>query len=314
MEVHQPLVSICIPTYNSASYLRETLDSLLEQTYAHREIVVSDNASTDGTHVILREYEEQYGIRVLYNGENCGAGENFNRLVAAARGEYIAIYHADDLYQPTIVEESVAALRADPALGLVGTMARAINSDGAELFRYHPCTGSGGTYLFNGAMLAMLRTAGSSIFFITPSIMVRSTVYRAVGTFDQERFKSSVDYEMWLRIARRYPVAIIDRPLMSYRIHQDQGSEQEVRKNLELPDLYQVVLEYRQYLQGKDENRICDDTLDRIVLKTALKQNYLRRFTQSSDTIRLLRMLRYRVIGCVLSAANRCHIKCHLRP
>jgi glycosyltransferase involved in cell wall biosynthesis len=315
MKVEQmPLVSICVPTFNSARFLRETLDTLLLQSYTNREIIVSDNASTDETCEILREFEEMHGIRVLYNLENRGAGENFNRLIAAANGEYIGIYHADDLYHSTIVEESVKVLSRDTDLGLVGTMAKAIDVNGAELFDYHLSVSGHGKYLFNEAMLAMLRTAGSAIFFITPSIMVRTGVFSEVGFFDQERFKSSVDYEMWLRIARRYPVAVIDSKLMSYRLHEHQGSELEVRKNLDLPDLYRVILEYRQYLQGAAAYKVCDKILDRIIIKTALKQNYLRRFDQSTDTVQHVQSFPYKVLSCLLVVANRLHLNCHIRP
>lgn len=315
---NRPLVSICIPTRNSARYLRETLDSVRAQTYPNCEIIVSDNASSDGTAALLGEYAETYGIRVLLNDTDAGAGENFNRLVTGARGDYVAIYHADDLYDPEIVAESVAVLEKNRSVGLVGTLAEAVDADGRRLYDYclpSECMpSSDGCFDFDAALSAMLRTRGREIFFVTPSIMVRREVYQAVGLFDQITWHSSVDYEMWLRIARYYPVAVINRPLMHYRIHAAQGSELEVRKNSELPDILPVIAAYRQYLHRASVVKQCIATMDRIRVKTALKQNAVCRFVKSTATIEHLETIRYRICACVIRGANYLRLNMRLLP
>jgi glycosyltransferase involved in cell wall biosynthesis len=318
MNSSQPLVSICIPTRNSARYIRETLDSLRVQTYPHCEIIVSDNASSDGTVALLEEYAEAYGIRVLLNDTDAGAGENFNRLIASATGDYVAIYHADDLYDPDIVAESVAVLQKHRTVGLVGTLAEAVDAGGMRLFDYRlpeGCTpSSDGCFDFDAALSAVLRTRKQEIFFVTPSIMVRREVYRAVGLFDQRSWRSSVDYEMWLRIACRYPVAVINRPLMHYRIHAAQGSELEVRKNSELPDILAVIAAYQRHLHTASVDRQCTATMDRIRVKTALKQNAVGQFAKSAATIEPLGTIRYRICACVIRCANALRLNMHLWP
>src|SRR3990170_7727880 len=107
---NKSLVSICIPTYNSARYLRQCLDSIASQTYKNVEVIISDNASTDDTVSIINEYMNKYGFKLNINPVNIGACANFNKLISLARGKYIAIYHADDVYEQTIVEESVRVL------------------------------------------------------------------------------------------------------------------------------------------------------------------------------------------------------------
>jgi len=314
----QALVSICIPTYNSVRYIRETLDSLRAQTYAECEIIVSDNASDDGTAALLTEYAAAHGIRVLLNDTNVGAGGNFNRLVAAARGEYVAIYHADDRYDADIVAESVAVLQRHASVGLVGTLAEVVAADGRRLYDYCLPTGctlpADGLYDFDAAMLAVLRTRQRQIFFVTPAIMVRREVYRAVGAFDQATWRSSVDYEMWLRIARLYPVAVLDRPLMHYRIHAAQGSELEVRKNVEIPDILAVVQHYRKHLHSASVDRLCTAFIDRIRLKTALKQNAVGQYAKSSATIASLATWRYRVCAAGVRTANLLRLNMHIWP
>lgn len=100
-------VSICIPTYNSVKFLHLMLDSIVEQTYKNIEVIISDNASTDNTVAFAQEYCDKYKWNFYQNEVNIGAGANFNKLIELTTGDYIAIYHADDVYHPTIVEESI---------------------------------------------------------------------------------------------------------------------------------------------------------------------------------------------------------------
>ncbi len=92
----RPLVSIIVPVFNGERYLRESLDSILAQTYSRTEVFVMDDASTDGT----RGLAAAYGERVKYHRQEANRGiyGNANDGIAMARGEYIAIYHADDIY------------------------------------------------------------------------------------------------------------------------------------------------------------------------------------------------------------------------
>src|SRR5215472_10130276 len=100
-----PLVSILIPAYNAARYLRETLDSLLAQTHKNIEIILLDDASTDTTPEIAAAYASR--ITYIRQRKNVGIYDNVNAGIARARGELIATYHADDIYLPTIVEAEV---------------------------------------------------------------------------------------------------------------------------------------------------------------------------------------------------------------
>src|SRR5436309_516341 len=96
------LVSVIVPVYNGARYLRECLDSLLHQTYAEFEIIVADDASTDDTPAIIASYGDR--VRSLRQAVNVGIYANANAGIELARGEFVAIYHADDVYDPRIVE------------------------------------------------------------------------------------------------------------------------------------------------------------------------------------------------------------------
>jgi glycosyltransferase involved in cell wall biosynthesis len=112
-----PKVSIGMPVYNGERFLRETLDSLLGQTFEDFELIISDNGSTDGTQTMCREYAAR-DSRIRYHREeiNRGAGWNYNRVVDLARGVYFKWAAHDDLCAPTYLERCVEVLDRDPAV------------------------------------------------------------------------------------------------------------------------------------------------------------------------------------------------------
>ena len=98
-----PLVSIVVPAYNAERFLGEALASILAQSYRELEIIVCDDASTDRTGAIARETGDAR-VRYLRNDATLGGYGAMNRGVRESRGEYVAIYHADDIYDQRIVE------------------------------------------------------------------------------------------------------------------------------------------------------------------------------------------------------------------
>ncbi len=289
MNNHLPLVSICVPTYNSANYLSECLDSIVNQTYKNCEIIVCDNASIDNTISIIQGYVEKHGFNYYRNVVNIGAGANFNKLIGLAKGEYIAIYHADDVYAETIIEESLNMFNKDNTIGLVGTTGNSIDE-------YGNLTGSldlskkikslnKSSYSLDDALVAL---TSRGWFFVTPSIMVRKKIYSELGLFELKRYGSACDYELWLRIAKKYPVSIIDKKLIRYRVHRKQGSEHEIRKNPEIPDIISVLQEYKDYTCNKKIKEQCKKWIQSQILKAARRQNYYGFFAKSNETLNLV--------------------------
>lgn len=108
-------VTIGIPVYNGEKYIVETLDSVLAQTHQELEIVIADNASTDGTQAILRHYEElDPRIRVIYNEVNVGAAGNYNLVLHEATSDFFAWLSADDVLEPTFIERNLQLLLDNP--------------------------------------------------------------------------------------------------------------------------------------------------------------------------------------------------------
>jgi glycosyltransferase involved in cell wall biosynthesis len=312
-----PLVSVCIPTCNSALYLRDTLESIAKQSWPRLEVIIGDNASSDATLAIAREYARRYGWRILENEVNLGAFGNWNRLIEEASGDYVALYHSDDVYLPSMVEESVTALQRDPAVGMVGTLAMVIDENNQEryLVKLPACLPEAPRYPFDEVFRGMISSGADRIFLLTPSVMVRRRLYRELGLFDLSgRFGSSGDYEMWLRLASRHFVSVIPRPLMRYRVHAGQGSETELRRNVALPDVLPVFEQYLARLEDPALRASFGIFLDRVYLKTALKQNCRGEYRRAAATAALIQPGRLRPLGAVLRLACRLHVNLRCWP
>lgn len=127
-----PRVGIAVPVYNGERYLRESLDGLLGQTFTDFELVIVDNASTDGTEAICREYlARDARVRYYRNERNIGGPANFRRAFALSRGEYHKWSTADDLWAPTFVERCAEVLDARPDVVLAYPRSRIVKADGA---------------------------------------------------------------------------------------------------------------------------------------------------------------------------------------
>lgn len=129
-----PRVSIAVPVYNGERFLRESLDSLLAQTFEDFELVIADNASTDGTEAIGREYAARDPrVRYFRNERNLGGPGNFRRVFRLSRGEYHKWSTGDDFWEPTLVEKCVAVLDARPDVVLVYPRTRIVAADRTEI-------------------------------------------------------------------------------------------------------------------------------------------------------------------------------------
>jgi glycosyltransferase involved in cell wall biosynthesis len=126
----KPLVTIAIPTYNRAHlYLRDCIQSALEQTYDNLEILISDNYSTDNTTEIVETFNDPR-IRYFRQSENIGQNRNMNFLIEAARGVYFLMYHDDDRIDDDFIETCMRAADYRSGIGLILTGSRVIDKEG----------------------------------------------------------------------------------------------------------------------------------------------------------------------------------------
>lgn len=218
----KPLVSVCIPIYNAEKTVVSTLQSILNQTYQSLEIIIVDNASTDNTLALLPQFNDPR-IKIYKNSKNIGAEKNWSRCIELASGEYITIFHADDLYKRDMVEKQVQTFQDNPSIGAVFTMANHINDRGEVIGEHKlPVELKGKEiYYFHEIFISILKNGN---FLTCPSAMVRSKIYKDLAPFNDDKFGTSADLDMWFRILERRPIAILDEELMSWRVSETHGS------------------------------------------------------------------------------------------
>ncbi len=123
-----PRVSVGLPVYNGENFIKDALDSILAQTFEDFELIISDNASTDGTQQICRQYtSKDQRIRYIRNDGNIGASKNFNQVFELSSGEYFKWIAHDDLCAPEFLERCVEVLDQDPSIVLCFARPKAID-------------------------------------------------------------------------------------------------------------------------------------------------------------------------------------------
>lgn len=201
------LVSVVIPTYNAEAFLTQTLNSALAQTYKPIEIIVVDDGSTDGTRRILETYRGRIQI-VLQT--NKGAGTARNTGIAKSHGKYIAFLDADDQWESTKLSCQVAAMEKDAEAGVCYT--DGIYYDGKEvvLVSHAAFRRAYSGWVFDPLFIEN--------FIITSSVMVRRNCLEIVGCFNPE-YLNAQDYDLWIRLAKRYRFIYLDKIFVRYWHH-----------------------------------------------------------------------------------------------
>ena len=200
-----PLVTVVIPCYNQAHFLGEAIESVLSQSYKHFELIVVDDGSTDESSEVASRYE---GVRLIRQ-ENRGLAGARNRGLGEAKGEYVVFLDADDRLLPGALEAGLRCFEAHPECAFVSGQSRRIAADGTLLSPWQPPHVEGDHYL------ALLR---SNYIGMHAAVMYRRGVFDDVGGFDVS-LSACEDYELYLRIARRFPVQRHDQEVAEYRQH-----------------------------------------------------------------------------------------------
>ena len=203
-----PRVSVLMPVYNGERYLREAVESILNQTFTDFEFIVINDGSTDGSADLLRAYDDPR-LRLIEQA-NVGLTRSLNRGIALARGEYIARMDADDISLPTRLQMQIEFLGNHPTVGLVGTSVIHFDVDGKMIMEKLLLTESA---RIKEALLSANQLCHGSVMF-------RRECLEKVGGY-REEFKHVEDYDLWLRIAEHYEVANLATLLYKWRFTAD---------------------------------------------------------------------------------------------
>ncbi|MGA0370050.1 MAG: glycosyltransferase family 2 protein [Kiritimatiellia bacterium] len=204
-----PKLSVVVTTYNRAEPLGWTLQSLAEQTRIPDELVVSDNASEDGTAEVVGSFRDKFP-KLIYNRneQNIGMPGNLNAGIQKCTGTYVANLHDADTFEPDLLEKWERALDQNPDAGFVFCGIRSVGRDPAKnRVRLHPCEAyTPGKDFFRKYFLD---NHGS---MVRGTVMMRREVYERLGLFD-ERWGIEADVDMWMRVCSQYGVSYVREPL-----------------------------------------------------------------------------------------------------
>lgn len=222
MEVREhPQVSIVTPSFNMARYLEETIESVLGQDYPHIEYIVMDGGSTDGSVELLRKYE---GRLRFESRPDKGQGDAINRGFLQSHGQIFAYLNADDTYLPGAVSTAVRHLAAHPSFAGVYGEANHVDEHG-ELIEGYPTRG------FDFERLA------EECFICQPAMFLRRDAFAEAGMIDPG-LHIALDYDLWIRIAKRRPLLKVDEVLATSRMHRDnktlRARRQVFRENIQV--------------------------------------------------------------------------------
>ncbi len=209
-----PKVSVVIPTYNRAPFIRRSIDSVLRQTYRDFEIIVADDGSTDNTKDIIFSYGKY--VRYIHL-EHRGTASARNAGIEASEGELIAFLDSDDYFTLENLEIKVLFLESHLATPWVYSDWQYVNLEGYEMEK--------GSSKFNYAEKQLVGNIFEELVksrnFISPcTVLVRKSVLEDVGYFDPD-IPSQEDYDLWLRISLNYPIHYIDRALAFVTLQPD---------------------------------------------------------------------------------------------
>ena len=189
-----PSVSVIIPAYNVASYLRESVESVLNQTFSDYEIILINDGSPDTAE--MERVIEPYRDKIVYLlQENQGAGAARNKGLRAARGRYVAFLDGDDVWLPSFLSEMVSLLNSDRGYDLVYANALLFGESSVAGLTYMDTNPSSGEVTCESLLAERCN-------IITSGVLARKQPIIELGMFD-ESLQNSQDFDLWVRMAKR---------------------------------------------------------------------------------------------------------------
>ena len=212
----RPLISIIVPSFNQGAYIRQTIESCLEQDYRPIEIVVMDGASTDGTVDVLKSFGNVPELRWTSEPDD-GVVDAVYKGLARARGEIAAIQSSDDFYLPGCFSAVAEGFRTHPAAGLVFGEVERVDAEGQVVFSPRQ------------PRYSLARLLGRELFIYQPTAFFRRELALALGGWNP-RIPYVPDIDLWIRLAFHAEVAQLDAVLAAYRTHP--GQRDKHRENI----------------------------------------------------------------------------------
>lgn len=248
IDTNTPKVSICIPAFNAADYLRQAVESVLGQDYQDYEIVIIDNCSTDHTVSLVSELQQLSNghIRFYQNDRNIGLVGNLNRCLEYAKGAYIKFLCADDMLLPGCLEKMAAGLDLHSSVKLVSCGRLVIDMYGNKLGTRHYVAGDN---IVSGKQVITRCLFGGNFIGEPTAVMFRKTDLK--GCFREDMPQLS-DMDMWFQLLEQGDLLSLEKPLCAIRSHPAQMTHSNVRSGRLIEDNIKLFETYSQksYLES----------------------------------------------------------------
>ncbi|HRH45599.1 MAG TPA: glycosyltransferase [Pyrinomonadaceae bacterium] len=227
------LVSIVIPCYNQAHFLGEAIESILNQTYQNFEIIVVNDGSTDNTSQVAKSFPK---VEIIEQ-DNAGLAQSRNNGLERSNGEFIVFLDSDDKLFPNALEIGVKYLNNRPECAFVSGLCERISQEGNPLTTIQPIIDESDYYE------ALLRT---NYIWAPSNPMYRRSIFEKISGYNTE-LSPAADYEIYLRIARQFPIYHHAHLITEYRQHQTSMSK---KYELMLENVLAVLEMQREFVKG----------------------------------------------------------------
>jgi glycosyltransferase involved in cell wall biosynthesis len=216
-----PKVSVIMPVYNGEKFLRDAVESILNQTFSDIELIVINDGSSDSSVQIITSYTDPR-IVFINNDSNMGLPYARNQGVDVSRGEYIAWLDCDDTSMPDRLEKQVRLLDENPQIGVCGAWVKIIGG-GSDVIAQYPSDPEyvRASLLFNNCLA-------------NSTVMMRAACTRDIGLRFDPSHHLSQDYGLWVRIPRPWQITNLPEVLTIYRLHTDQVTEVYKQKQIDI--------------------------------------------------------------------------------
>jgi glycosyltransferase involved in cell wall biosynthesis len=263
-----PKVSVIIPVYNGEKYLQETIESVLNQTYQDFEIIIVDDASTDGSPEIIKSFIKKYPdkIKVFWHKKNKGCpAATKNTGIKHAKGDFIAFLDQDDVWYPDKLKKQVNILEKEQKI-----IANFANTDIFDESR-QKIIGKKWSFIppFPPQRLLRIRLLQGNFIQSTSSAIAKKEILNKIGGFD-EKMKMTDDYELWLRLSHFGQISFLRQLLLFWRLRRSSLSHSEVAH---IKDLEYFTNKLMKLINTEEEKEIAQKKI--LIYKIRLANYYL---------------------------------------
>jgi len=253
-----PLVCICVPCYNNENTIKNTLDSIVDQDYSNLIIKVFDNASNDRTCEIVESYFScSRSVSLIKRIKNVPGEINFNSCIKESEGDYIGIFHADDVYEKNIVSEQLKFFQEHEEVGFVSTHASTINQNNyflKERFVPPELSKSDVSELPSKRFIELCFKYGN--FVTCPSVLFKTKTLKKLNQhFQRELYGTSSDLDLWFRLSSLSNFGFINKPLIRYRKSNVSYSYNLSRTRTQDHELFLVLNNYINNIKDQEEQK-----------------------------------------------------------